>query len=62
MAQLSEEFFSVRFKVKFRLKTLLNLTSPIGLPPHTPVAHKIADQLKTDLDIKSRWEVIAGRA
>ena len=25
-------------------KISLTLTRPIGLPPHTPVAHKIADQ------------------
>ena len=30
---------------KIALNTVkITLTRPIGLPPHTPVAHKIADQ------------------
>ena len=32
---------------------LLALSRQIGLPPHTPVAQKIAGQRKTDLDIKT---------
>ena len=30
-------------KIMLALKRYLTLTRPIGLPPHTPVAQKIAD-------------------
>ena len=32
------------FERNFSTKQFLTLTRPIGLPPHTPVAQKIADQ------------------
>ena len=32
-----------RTKKRLKLKTLLTLTCPIGLPPHTPVAQKNAE-------------------
>ena len=44
----------------------LNLTYPIGLPPHTPLAQKIADQRWLITDSENRYffiqnDVIKGR-
>ena len=44
-SMLEEDIISVKISGNSSLcRNFLTLTRPIGLPPHTPVAQKIADQ------------------